>query len=100
MTAHSLGRRNGLVLEPDSRRRSLTSLRRRLVRRTSAARVAEVADAGAVERVAHLIARGRLRKARALTEDVAARPGSEVAADVCRSMLALNGSMSPVASRG
>ena len=94
------------MLEPDSDvgptswRRTVTKLRgvpRRLWRRTAAPPVGEVADAGAVERVAQLIARGRLRKARALTEDVAARPGSEVAADVCRALLAVNGSMSPVA---
>ncbi len=94
------------MLEPDSDvgpaswRRVLAKARRlrSRVRRGSPVPVAtEVAYADAVDRVAQLIARGRLRKARSLTEDVAARPGSTVATDVCRALLAVNGSMSPVA---
>ena len=51
----------------------------------------------AIARVRELLAQGRVRKARALTEEVAVRPGTAVATDVCRALLAVDGSLPAVA---
>lgn len=54
-------------------------------------------DAEIVRRVHRLVVAKQPRRARALIEDVAARPGTEPTTDTCRGLLAVNGSMREVA---